>query len=319
MDSKKNTDIKLSVVMSTHSMNLNWLKLSIESILKQSFSEFEFIIVIDSPYDIHLKNFLNEYRMRDERIKLILNKRTYGFPKSINKAIKKSKGEYIARMDSDDISEVNRLFLQYEFMEKNKNISICGTNARIINSEGNIVGNFIRPSNETAIEKYIYHQNPLIHPTYLVRTEVYRKLNYYKDITPGQDYEFLARAFLANYKIANLNFYGLRYRTGHKSLSTKYETAFKQLLIASEIRKKLNKGIKYHIKIKNDSGNKLLNIYFQNLYSIQLHFLLKLKRSINFFRIFNIFIILLVTMMHPLLVKDMYHTIIAKFINLKNS
>ena len=65
--------------MSTHSMNLNWLKLSIESILKQSFSEFEFIIVIDSPYDLNLKNFLNKYRMQDERIKLILNKKTYGF------------------------------------------------------------------------------------------------------------------------------------------------------------------------------------------------------------------------------------------------
>ena len=127
----------ISVVMSVFNTEM-YLNKSIESILKQSYKNFEFIIIDDGSTDSSLSIILN-YMKKDKRMVLI-SRENKGLPYSLNEGIDKSIGKYIARMDADDISLSTRLAEQIEFMEKNNEIGIVGTWIEIF---GNNISNKI--------------------------------------------------------------------------------------------------------------------------------------------------------------------------------
>lgn len=127
-------EARLSVVMSVYNAE-NYLHEAIESILNQTFSDFEFIIVNDGSKDSSLE-IIESYH--DERIVLV-NQKNAGLPKALNKGIDKSKTNYIARMDADDISLPKRLEDQYKFMRCNPECVILGSNAIIIDMNGEYV------------------------------------------------------------------------------------------------------------------------------------------------------------------------------------
>lgn len=108
---------EVSVVMSVYNEPMEWISQSIESILNQSFTNFEFIIINDKPEGKEQIALINEYASQDQRIKIIQNEKNLGLTKSLNIGILHAKSKYIARMDADDISMPNRLKMQYEFMD----------------------------------------------------------------------------------------------------------------------------------------------------------------------------------------------------------
>ena len=116
----------VSVVMSVHNAELSNLKASVKSIITQDLINFQFIIVNDMNNQI-VNNYLDTLSNRDSRILLINNKQNIGLTNSLLKAIKISKGKYIARQDADDYSYKDRLKLQLKYMEKNSNTSLIGT------------------------------------------------------------------------------------------------------------------------------------------------------------------------------------------------
>ena len=130
--------VKVSVVMSVFSEPRNWLKKAINSILDQTFSDFEFIIINDNPIRKENYLFLKEIQQKDSRIIIIENKENIGLTKSLNKGLSVARGTYIARMDADDISFPTRLEKQYLFMEANSGVIACGAWARTIGKEKNI-------------------------------------------------------------------------------------------------------------------------------------------------------------------------------------
>ena len=101
--------MKISVIMSAYKEDEKWLRASIESILNQSFQDFEFIIVLDNPDAKKLDYIIKEYKERFSKIKYFKNKKNMGLVYSLNFALKHAKGEYIARMDADDIEIPTRL------------------------------------------------------------------------------------------------------------------------------------------------------------------------------------------------------------------
>ena len=123
---------KINVIMSVYNGE-KYLKQAIESILKQTYTNFRFIIVDDgsndSSFDI-IKSFT------DERIVIIRNDRTQGLTRSLNKALRTANGEYIARQDADDISLSNRLKSQIDFLEKHPEVELLGTGVYLINEKG---------------------------------------------------------------------------------------------------------------------------------------------------------------------------------------
>lgn len=130
---------RVSVIMSVYNSE-KYLEDSIKSILNQSFKDFEFIIVNDCSNDNSLK-IINKYKENDVRIRLINNSKKINLANSLNKCLKVAKGKYIARMDADDISIKNRLEIQYNFMEENEDIFLCGGSAIVINEYGKKKGN----------------------------------------------------------------------------------------------------------------------------------------------------------------------------------
>ena len=137
---KENCENKISVIMSVYNEKKEWLQMSINSILNQSFKNFEFIIVLDNPDNIELKAVLEQFAAKDSRIKLIYNKKNMGLVYSLNSALKVAKGEYIARMDADDISELDRLEVQYNYFEQNPDIDFVSGFIRIIDEFDNVIG-----------------------------------------------------------------------------------------------------------------------------------------------------------------------------------
>ena len=190
---------KVSVIMSVHN-GMPFLKEAVESILRQNFKDLEFIIVDDASADNswdYLKN------IRDMRIKLIKNLKNLGLAASLNIALKKAQGEYVARMDADDISKSERFKTQLNFMEQNPQVDICGSFVSVIDENGKIIGKIKKPITDSQIKKELYWLTPLLHPTWFAKKEVFTKLNgYHAKWDYVEDFDFLIRA--KNFKMANI-------------------------------------------------------------------------------------------------------------------
>ncbi|MCR4324823.1 MAG: glycosyltransferase [Candidatus Curtissbacteria bacterium] len=228
---------QVSVIMSVHN-GMPYLKEAVKSILSQTYKNFEFIIVDDASTDKSLKYLKS---VHDKRIKLIKNSKNLGLATSLNKALKVAKGEYIARMDADDISLPKRLETQLNFLIKNPKVDLCGSWAELINEEGRTVGEKKYPKNDKEIKKALGWYPPLIHPTWLARTEFYEKTKGY-DIRfdMAEDYELLVRA-KEKFQMANIGQKLLLWRLGNKRRSRQH---FRQMdLTDLRIKRKaLQKG-----------------------------------------------------------------------------
>lgn len=168
-----------------------YLKEAVKSILDQTYSNFEFIVVDDGSTDSS-KTYLKS--LRDKRVILLKNNKNLGLSKSLNKALKKASGDYIARMDADDISAPERLQRQLNFFAKNQSIDLCGSYASIIEKDGKKVGVLKYPTAPVEIKRKIILFNPIIHPSIMARRKFFEDLQGYRDQYDGaEDYDLLIR------------------------------------------------------------------------------------------------------------------------------
>ena len=175
---------KISVVMSVYNQ-AQYLKQSITSILNQAFVSFELIIINDASTDATLK-ILRQFK--DGRIKLLLNRKHRGLAASLNRGIRHSRGEYIARMDADDIARPDRLKLQLHFLESHPAVVACGTGVDLINTQGQNIGRKTYPQHIT--KSLLMRYNPLIHPTVMIRKAA---CIYNENLNGAEDYDLWLR------------------------------------------------------------------------------------------------------------------------------
>ena len=168
-----------------------YLHASIRSILDQTFSDFQFLIIDDGSLDGGqeiVKSF------QDPRIHLVQNEFNLGVAATLNKGLALSKTKYIVRMDADDVSISTRLARQLEMMERDTDLDICGSWVRTI--EADRKSQIIRyPTEPTTIQSYFLFNNPLAHPSVILRRSSLQRhsLCYDERIGAGQDYEFWSR------------------------------------------------------------------------------------------------------------------------------
>lgn len=206
-------DLKVSVIMAVYNAE-SYLQEAIDSVLEQSYADFEFIIINDGSTD-KCSRILHTYD--DERIRLV-ERENRGLATSLNEAIGISRGRYIARMDHDDICLPERLERQLDYMEKNPEVGILGAQAYLIDEAGNRIGATCHPVSEKAIRRCLEFVCPMTHPTYFVRKEVYRQVDGYRNIRI-EDYDFLLRALENGVVIRNLQDKLLLYRTVSSGMS----------------------------------------------------------------------------------------------------
>lgn len=225
---------KVTVLMSVYNGE-QYLCEAIDSILNQTFKDFEFIIINDSSTD-KTGEILENYN--DPRIKIINNDKNIGLTKSLNKGIVIAKGEYIARQDADDISMPERLQKEVEFLAKNKNVGLVGTDSSIINEKGKVVHAVKCITDYIELKIKLLEGNQLTHSSVMFRKEcIYSVGNYREEFKFAQDYDFYLRiAELCD--IANISESLVKWRISTKSISvTKKALQDKYALLAIELAK----------------------------------------------------------------------------------
>lgn len=193
----------ISVLMSVFSEPLEWINEAIYSILKQSYNDFEFIIINDNPQRLELKKLLCKFSKEDDRIIIIENEENIGLTKSLNNALSLSKGKFIARMDADDIALNNRFKIQIEFLENNRNVSLVGSWTRTFED---FIKIYKYPANSKLLKANLLIGNRISHSSVMFRKEDFFKNNLYydTDFLKAQDYELWCRASL-KLKLKNIS------------------------------------------------------------------------------------------------------------------
>jgi len=212
---KKLVRPKISVIMSVYN-GMPYLIEAVNSILNQTYTNFEFIIVNDASLDTSWDYLIG---LKDKRIKLIKNKKNLGLTVSLNKALKITKGDYIARMDADDISLTNRLEVQLKYLLDHPQIALCGCWAELIDEKGDKIGAKRYPIQPEKIKSTLLHYPCIIHPTFFARREFYAELKGYDPkFDFAEDYELLMRA-KNKFQMANINKTLLKWRLWGKRRS----------------------------------------------------------------------------------------------------
>ena len=185
----------ISVIGSSFGNNPLEISKTIDSVLNQSYKFIEFIVVIP-PY----KNNLEVFKKYKNKVKVIKTTQLFNLAKSLNIALNHANGEFIARIDFDDVFFKNKLKKQIQFLKKRKDISILGTGYV---SKNNLKF-FFFPSNGFFLKVYAFFFNPLCHPTVIIRKKIFEKIRYNKEFEAAEDLE-LWLSFIANKnKIYNL-------------------------------------------------------------------------------------------------------------------
>ena len=210
---------KVTVLMSCFNSKPELLSSSIKSVLNQTFKDFEFIIILDNPENLEHIDLIKEYQRKDDRIKFYINEKNMGLPKTLNKGIQLASGQYLCRMDADDMSESNRLENQLDYLCSN-GYDLIGGLSTMIDEDGNMIYKIKSvPTDFNKIKKALKYNQVISHPTWFGKIEVFKSLNGYRLIPLCEDYDFTLRAVLKGYKVSNLNINVLNYRMTKNSVS----------------------------------------------------------------------------------------------------
>ncbi len=198
---------EITILMAAYNAE-EYLSEAIVSILYQTFNNFEFLIIDDHSLDNSIE-IINKYK--DNRIVLIRSKKNIGLTVSLNKGLSIAKGKYIARMDADDISVNKRIETQYNFMEKNPDIGICGSWVKTFDD-----GNprlWVYPTTVDMVRATSIFMPVFAHSSIMIRTCMLDKneIRYNQKFKMAQDYDFAVRC-IQKFKIVNLNKVLLYYR-----------------------------------------------------------------------------------------------------------
>jgi glycosyltransferase involved in cell wall biosynthesis len=194
-------EVNISVIMSVYNGEM-YLAQAIESILGQTYGDFELIIINDHSDD-GTNEIINSY-LSDKRISVILNRKNIGITASLNKGIRQSKGKYIARHDADDISAKSRFEKQISIMEHDPKIGVLGTAFYEIDNNSKIIGEVHVPLSDLQIRKCIFKINPFNHSTVMIKRSVFKNMGLYNEkFINAQDYELWFR-ILTVYEGKNL-------------------------------------------------------------------------------------------------------------------
>lgn len=231
--------VNITVVMPAYRESREQISQAIESILRQTYTKFEYIIVLDDPHNNDLQDLIEEYANRDKRIKLYVNEKNGGCPYSKDRGIRLANSEYIAIMDSDDLAYPQRLERQLEKIEQDK-LDLIASYVRVVDEDGFPLYNMDNlPLLHEQIAKKMKINNCLPHPTWFLKKEMYLSLGGYTNIQGCEDYDFLIRAINAGYQLGVVNEILLDYRLSTHSVSR--NNLYRQYLMMQFIQDKYYK------------------------------------------------------------------------------
>lgn len=183
----------ISVILPIYKERLDWIHLSVDSILNQTYSDFELLLINDNPESQENLALIQEYEKKDSRVRGIKHKENIGLPRSLNLAINEAKGKYIARMDADDISMPKRFAKQVSFLDEHPEVGVTGTFGWEINEDGKIMNQLNIYEHDRELKGLTLFYTPFIHPSVMFRKELILEHPYDESCRIGQDRELWCR------------------------------------------------------------------------------------------------------------------------------
>lgn len=246
----------ISVIMSVYNGE-TYLAEAIESVINQTFKDWELIIINDCSTDT-TGEILADFASKDERIKVYANEVNLKLPASLNKAISLCSGKYIARMDADDICLADRFEKQFKFMEENSDIDLSSCRFLTLKNGVFASGGAGGRCDFEALKTMLLVANPILHPGVIAKAEVIKKLGYDTTLTCTEDLELWTRMVMNNYKIEILPECLLIYRLHDKQItSTTLERQHTEVLKIEQ---------KYYASLFKEMDEKTQEFYISGIY-----------------------------------------------------
>lgn len=206
----------LSVILPAYNAEA-YLEPAVQSVIQQSFEDFELIIIDDGSKDRTPKIL---EAIDDHRVRVIRHECNVGLIAGLNEGIKAARGKYIARMDADDICEQSRFHRQIDFLEAHPEIGVLGTAISVIDEQGLPRGTFVMPVTPTDVQWAIPILCPLAHPSVMMRTDLVRRVGGYSAAAVhAEDYDLWYRLSSLT-QLANLSDPLLRLRKHSASVTS---------------------------------------------------------------------------------------------------
>ena len=227
---------EVSVIMSVFN-GKDFLAESIQSVLDQSFENFEFIIIDDGSKDNSLE-VIRSYEALDSRIRVITQK-NQGLAKSLNVGIENSRGKYIARIDADDLCYESRLQKQFVFMEENQSIDLIGSSVDVIDENGSVTASKMQASSFDEIFKKRYFTSPILHITFFGKRSFFEcNKGYRENFIFAQDYDLVLRGIDSGSIMLNINEKLVQYRDFQRKINAlKFIQQFRITQLAIKLSK----------------------------------------------------------------------------------
>ena len=204
---------EISVIIPVYNAE-EFLDETINSVLNQTFKNFEFIIVNDTSKD-DSSEIIKKYTKKDKRIIVLNNPKNLGCVNTRNRGLRLAKGRYIAVLDADDVCLPNRFETQFNYLENHPEIFMVGGSAIIIDEKGNKLGVFSKYDNFRKIAERLEKTNCMLHPSIMHRNT--QEFFYREKFSISDDYDFILNVLSAGKKITNLSELLIKYRVNQNS------------------------------------------------------------------------------------------------------
>lgn len=211
---------RITVLMTTYNGEA-YLRECIDSVLSQTYRDFEFLIIDDCSADSTV-DIIKSYK--DSRVRLINNHKNLSQVRSLNVGLEKAVGEYVARIDQDDLMAKNRLRRQLDFLDKAPGITVVGTWGEVIGESGKVFERTRLPiRNAEILGSALFCGYFLMHPSVMFRKDSVVSVGKYNESLPfSEDFDLWTRFLLKKYKLANIPEFLTKFRYHKKSSSRQF-------------------------------------------------------------------------------------------------
>lgn len=210
---------EVSIVLPVFNENNKYLSQCLLSIQEQTLQNWECIIILESKLDDN-EQLIKQFSASDPRFQVVRPKLRLGLSASLNVGVQLAQSEFVARMDSDDIMDKERLLEQLRFMKRNKNVSVVGSYYSKINSSGDVMGIRRYPLSGFYLSLYFAFRCGLAHPTVMFRKKDFEVVGgYNEDLKYCEDLDLWLRYMRIGFKLENVNKVLMRYRISGRTPS----------------------------------------------------------------------------------------------------
>lgn len=224
----------ISVLSSVYNETLAEIRESLDSILSQSYGDFELIVVLDRPEYAEGLALLQEYAAKDKRVKVLVNEKNIGLALSMNYAAENAKGEYYLRMDADDVCYPGRFQLQFDAINGSDYDLICG-NYDFMDENGNMLPQKPPVYTDGQMSALLAYRNIIHHPTVIMKAKAFWEAGAYRNYPCAQDYDLWLRMKCNGCKMRMMSEKLIKYRV--RQASTTVQKRYKQSCTGEYIRK----------------------------------------------------------------------------------